>query len=259
MLKHNQFLTQIKEYDEAERTITMIGSTETADRVGDIVKMAGVDLENYKKNPIILFNHDYDKVVGKALDVQVIDSKLIFKIQFADTDFGREIYYLLKNGYMNASSIGFIGKDYEPNDFGGLTFTKIELLELSIVSVPCNPNAIVQLRKDFMEHKVSKDLFEALGGNMEANEKTGAKLSKTNIDTIKETIKLLSGIIDTVDVEEEKPEEEEETKEKSADTVIADETDEDTKENKEKPEEEVEKSFSHEDLIKEILKTLGGK
>ena len=260
MLKHNQFLTQIKEYDEAERTITMCGSTETADRVGDVVKMAGVDLENYKKNPIILFNHDYDKPIGKALDVQVIDSKLIFKIQFADTDFGREIYYLLKNGYMNASSIGFIGKEYEPNDFGGLTFTKIELLELSIVSVPCNPSAIVQLRKDFMEHKVSKDLYEALGGNMESNEKTGAKFSKSNIDTIKEAIKLLSGIIDAVDVEEDKPEEEEETKEKSADTVIeTDETDKDTKEDAEEETEEKQKAYSNEDLIKEILKTLGGK
>ena len=54
-MKHNQFITQIKEYDEAERTITMVGSTETADRVGDIVKMAGVDLSNYKKNlPLII-------------------------------------------------------------------------------------------------------------------------------------------------------------------------------------------------------------
>ena len=254
-MKHNQFITQIKEYNEAERTITMIGSTETADRVGDIVKMAGVDLSNYKKNPIILFNHDYDKPIGKALDVQVIDNKLVFKIQFADTDFGREIYYLLKNGYMNASSIGFVGKEYEPNDFGGITFTKIELLELSIVSVPCNPNAIVQLRKDFEAKRVSKDMYTALGGNMETTEKTGAKLSKANIETIKEAIKLLSGLIEDIDAVDNKPETETE-KEKSADTSKEDETDENKEEDK-NPEEV--KSFSNEEIIKEILKSLGGK
>lgn len=252
-MKHNQFITQIKEYNEAERTITMIGSTETADRVGDIVKMAGVDLSNYKKNPIILFNHDYDKPIGKALDVQVIDNKLVFKIQFADTDFGREIYYLLKNGYMNASSIGFIGKEYAPNDFGGLTFTKIELLELSIVSVPCNPNAIVQLRKDFEAKRVSKDMYTALGGNMETTEKT----SKAHIDTIKEAIKLLSGLIEDIDAVDNKPETE---KQKSEDTANADATDNNTNEDDDKkPEQEETKSYSNEEIIKEILKTLGGK
>lgn len=256
-MKHNQFITQIKEYDEAERTITMVGSTETADRVGDIVKMAGVDLTNYKKNPIILFNHDYDKPIGKALDVQVIDNKLVFKIQFADTDFGREIYYLLKNGYMNASSIGFIGKEYEPNDFGGITFTKIELLELSIVSVPCNPNAIVQLRKDFEAKRVSKDMYTALGGNMETTEKTGAKLSKANIETIKEAIKLLSGLIEDIDAVDNEPETE---KQKSEDTANADATDNNTNEDDDKkPEQEETKSYSNEEIIKEILKSLGGK
>lgn len=254
-MKHNQFLTQIKSFEDEERVIVMTGSTEDADRVGDVIKMSGVDLTNYKKNPVILFNHDYDKIIGKALDVSIVDSKLVFKIQFADTSLGKEVYYLLKHGYMNASSIGFVGKEYEPNDFGGLTFTKVEILELSIVSVPCNPNALVQLRKDFNEKRVSENMFKELGGTMENVTKAGKTLSKKNLDTIKEAIKLLQGLVDEEVEEEDKPEEEE--KEKSADTSKEDETDENKEEDK-KQEEEV-KSFSNEEIIKEILKGLGGK
>lgn len=263
-MKHNQFITKIKDYNEEERTITMIGSTETADRVGDIIKMDGVDLTNYLKNPVILFNHDYDKIIGKAIDVDIVDSKLIFKIQFADTALGKEVYYLLKNGYMNASSVGFIGKEYEGNEAGGLTFTKIELLELSIVSVPCNPNALVQLRKDFNKKMVSEQMYKTLGGNM-ANKKVKA-LSEEEIDKIRQAIDLLNSVFQEDNAEEDEAEEEEATEEESvvenaADTLNEDETatEEDEEEKPEEEEEEKKKSFSNEELIKEILKNLGGK
>lgn len=262
-MKHNQFITKIKDYNEEERTITMVGSTETADRVGDIIKMDGVDLSNYLKNPIILFNHDYDKIIGKAIDVEVVDSKLIFKIQFADTPLGKEVYYLLKNGYMNASSVGFIGKEYEGNEAGGLTFTKIELLELSIVSVPCNPAALVQLRKDFNKKLVSKKMFKTLGGNM-SNNKTKA-LSEEEIDKIRQAIDLLNSVFQEDNAEEDEAEDEEATEEpvveNAADTENTDETatEEDEEEKPEEEEEEKKKSFSNEELIKEILKNLGGR
>lgn len=264
-MKHNQFITHIKEFNEEQRTITMIGSTEKADRVGDIVRMAGVDLTNYKKNPVILFNHDYDKVVGKALDVQIIDNKLIFKIQFADTELAREIYYLLKNGYMNASSIGFIGREYEANEHGGLTFTKIELLELSIVSVPCNPDAIVALRKDFEEKRVSKNLFDMLTPNV----KMAGEFTEEDIKAIKDAVKYLSELIKeesanenkSEEVKEENKEEEKQISECTDDNTDA--TDENTiikSDNQENDnQEEIRKSYTNEEIIKEILKSLGGK
>lgn len=262
-MKHNQFLTTIKAVEEESRTITMCGSTEAVDRTGDIIKMSGVDLVNYQKNPVILFNHDYDKIIGKALEVKVVDSKLIFKIEFADTKLGNEIYYLLKNGYMNASSIGFIGKEYEGNEHGGLTFTKIELLELSIVSVPCNPTALVQLRKDFTSKKISKAMFEELGGSMKEEKK---ELTQEHIDAIKKAIELLESIVEEPKepAEEEPAEEadtstEEENKEITADTPDGDETDDNTNEEEDKQEEEKKKSYTHEELIKEILRNIGGR
>ncbi|MDR3595111.1 HK97 family phage prohead protease [Clostridium sp.] len=164
-----QFTWEIKVLDEANRIIEMIGSTEDYDRVGDKMFMSGADLTNYKNNPVIIANHNYGytekpSVIGRALDVNIVGSKMIFKIQFAETDNGKEWFYLYSNKYMNASSIGFIPKEYKPNDQGGYDFTKWELLELSMVAVPCNPNAV---QRAFDEGKISKAFFDAINKNNE--------------------------------------------------------------------------------------------
>lgn len=160
---------KVKVLDEANRIIEMIGSTEDYDRVGDKMLMSGAKLQNYLKNPVILANHDYGynekpTVIGRALNVKVENSQLIFKIQFADTDNGREWFYLYANGYMNASSIGFIPTKYQGNDQGGYDFIEWELLELSLVAVPCNPNAV---QRAFNEGRISKSLYDAINKNEE--------------------------------------------------------------------------------------------
>ncbi|AGK96796.1 HK97 family phage prohead protease [Clostridium pasteurianum] len=168
MSKQNkQFVLETKVLDEANRIIQMTGSTEDYDRVGDKIIMSGVDLTNYLKNPIILANHNYGSdekstCIGKALDVQVIGSQLVFKIQFADTPNGQEWFYLYKNKFMNASSVGFIPLESEPNSQGGYTYKKIELLELSMVAIPCNPECV---QRAFTDGKISKALFDAINKN----------------------------------------------------------------------------------------------
>lgn len=249
-MKHNKFITEVKSFSDEDRTILMCGSTANSDRVGDKIELNGVDLKNFKKNPIILFNHDYDKVVGKAQEVYIKDEKLLFKIQFADTELGTEVFYLLKNGYLNASSVGFIGKEYKPNG-EGLTFTSIELLELSIVSVPCNPEAIIQLRKAVEQKTISKDMFINLGGIDEVSEKAGAKFSKKNLDTIKEAIKLLNSLIEEPEDEEEEQEAEEDKPEEEKKNV------EEQEEEPEKPEEE-KKEYTNEELFREIMQAIKG-
>ena len=153
---------KIKVLDQANRIIEMIGSTEDTDRAGDSMKMNGVQLGNYLKNPVILANHCYGcdekpTVIGRALDVRIDGTQLIFKIQFAETGNAKDWFYLYANGFMNASSIGFNPIKYEPNDNGGYDYTEWELLELSLVAVPCNPNAV---QRAFAEGKISKS-FES--------------------------------------------------------------------------------------------------
>lgn len=167
--KKLQLNWKVKVLDEANRIIEMIGSDESFDRVGDKMYMSGADLTNYKNNPVIIANHNYGytekpSVIGRALDVNIVGSKMIFKVQFAETDNGKEWFYLYSNKYMNASSIGFIPKEYKPNDQGGYDFTKWELLELSMVAIPCNPNAV---QRAFEDGKISKAFFDEINKNNE--------------------------------------------------------------------------------------------
>lgn len=165
--QQKQFNWTVKVIDEANRIIEMIGSTEDYDRVGDKMFMTGADLQNYLKNPVILANHNYGygekpTVIARALNVTIQASEMVFKIQFAETDNGKEWFYLYANKYMNASSIGFIPKEYKPNEQGGYDFIKWELLELSLVAVPCNPNAI---QRAFDDGKISKAFFDEINKN----------------------------------------------------------------------------------------------
>jgi hypothetical protein len=161
---------QVKVLDEANRIIEMIGSSEDYDRVGDRVFMNGIQLDNYLSNPVILANHNYGSgtekptCIGKALNVSIQGSQLIFKIQFADTPNGQEWFYLYANKFMNASSIGFIPLESTPNKQGGYDFTQIELLELSLVAVPCNPQAV---QRAFEDGKISKTLFNSINKESE--------------------------------------------------------------------------------------------
>jgi len=159
-----QLTWEVKVLDKANRIIEMIGSTEDIDRAGDSMKVDGVKLENYLKNPVILANHNYSAgekstVIGKALGVSIQAKQLVFKIQFAETDNAKEWFYLYSEGYMKASSIGFIPLERAPNKAGGYDFTSWELLELSLVTVPCNPNAVARA---FEEGKISKGLFDQM-------------------------------------------------------------------------------------------------
>lgn len=183
-----QFVFEVKVLDEQNRIIEMVGATEDFDRAGDRMLMSGVIIDNYLKNPIILPNHDRgSQSIGKAIDVKVVGSKLVFKIQFADTELGREWFYLYANKYMNASSIGFIGLEYTPNNQGGYDYTKWELLELSLVTVPCNPNAI---QRALTEGHISKALFNLIKNESEVEdmgkEELEALISKSIENKVKD-------------------------------------------------------------------------
>ena len=156
---------EVKIVDKSQRIIEMIGSTEDVDRSGDRMSVSGVKLENYLKNPIILANHNYGHgtevptVIGRALAVNILANQLVFKIQFAETKNALEWFYLYSEGYMKASSIGFIPLERKPNDKGGYDFTSWELLELSLVTVPDNPNAVARA---FDKGLISKSLFDQM-------------------------------------------------------------------------------------------------
>lgn len=124
--------------------ITAIASTAVEDRQGEIVEVTGWDLKEFKKNPIILWGHDHNEpAIGQATKTWVDgtgkSAKLMVKIAFQEvTQRAREIKQLVQDGVIKTLSVGFL-----PIDGEGNRYTKQQLLEVSVVNVPANPEAMM--------------------------------------------------------------------------------------------------------------------
>lgn len=138
--------------DDSENGIIDIRvSDETLDRYGEIISASGWRLENYRKNPVIQNSHQYGDImftIGRALHTEVGGSQLIQRWQFAiDVNpFARIAYGLYRGGFLNTASVGFIPVRWE-NGTDKTTwrrkYLEQELLEVSAVGIPANPNALM--------------------------------------------------------------------------------------------------------------------
>ena len=170
---------EIKSVDKEEGSFEVVASSGKIDRLGDTISPKGWYLKNYKKNPVILWSHSTGGFgstaippVGKADKVWIDnDKELKIKGHFADTPLAKELKTLVEGGFLNAVSVGFLplveekkgdidieGKMYRratdeeiqkgmyDSEYGE-KFTKQELLEVSWVSVPALPQALVSARK----------------------------------------------------------------------------------------------------------------
>jgi HK97 family phage prohead protease len=143
------------------RMVEFIITDESIDRMSDKISIDGWELDNYEKNPVVLWAHShYDPPVGKAttLDVNKKKKQIRSITEFTPKDLnplGYMIYQMYLQKFMNAVSVGFKPKEYtwvsSQNDAerarrGGIDFLKQELLEYSAVPVPANPNAVVSAK-----------------------------------------------------------------------------------------------------------------
>lgn len=145
-------------------------STEDRDRHGDVVVAAGWKLANFKKNPVMLWAHDYSRPpIGKAVDIGVEDGKLRSVVEFVPAHidpFAEQVRQLYLGKFMRTTSVGFQVYKREPlteEDLKQRPEQKYgdrlsgELLEFSAVPVPANPLA---LQNGFMSAMAKS--FEAL-------------------------------------------------------------------------------------------------
>jgi HK97 family phage prohead protease len=132
------------------RQIGVIASDATPDRVDDILEPAGCRLENFRKNPIVLAQHDTKQPIARCSSIGVENAKLVAIIDFPAQGVSAtsDLYLgLAKAGILSAVSVGFLPIEWEPIRNGGVRYTDWELLELSLVSVPANPSALVTERR----------------------------------------------------------------------------------------------------------------
>ncbi|HEY2245698.1 MAG TPA: phage major capsid protein [Xanthobacteraceae bacterium] len=127
--------------------LEFVMSDETIDRMDDVILSDGWDLENFKKAPRALFNHRSDFVIGKWENVRVEDKQLRGHLRLAKKGTSEridEIISLVEQGLLNTVSVGFRVLESKPRKESawGSFYTKSELVETSLVSIPANPNAL---------------------------------------------------------------------------------------------------------------------
>lgn len=161
-IHYRTYSAEIRKRNEETRTITFVASDGARDAAGTVLNQDGWSLTRYDKNPIVGYQHevyggwdgsDVDNVIGKA-KAYVEDGKLLADITFETKDINEKaekIYKKLLFGSLNAVSVGFRplgkgswGKDDEAIDGSNPTYYYAgqELLEISVVNIPSNPNAV---------------------------------------------------------------------------------------------------------------------
>ena len=134
-------------------TLTFVASTGAVDRHGDTVAPEGWRLDAYRENPVVLWAHDYRRpAIGRAQSVWRDGGALLARLEFADTEFAREVEGLYRQGYQQGVSVGFRPlrfeerRDARSGAFLGIRFLEQELLEISAVPVPANRGALLAQR-----------------------------------------------------------------------------------------------------------------
>lgn len=147
MRAHCQF--EVKGIEEERRTLTGIATTPTVERVSDIVEPSGM----VQRGPVGLYlYHKHDLPVGTVSFGKATKDGIPFSAQIPDVqeegtvkERVKEAWHSIKYGLLRAVSIGFVPNEngYEVMKNGGIRYTDWEILELSLVGVPANPDALI--------------------------------------------------------------------------------------------------------------------
>jgi HK97 family phage prohead protease/HK97 family phage major capsid protein len=180
----------VKGVSEKAFKIAGYANTSEKDRTGDIVLpeawTKGID--NFRRNPILLYQHDHGKPIGRVNSVTV-DKKGIFVeanvSEAAERQHG--VKTLISDGVLKSFSVGFRVKDADYDKRTDTFFIKdVELLEISVVSVPANQNSLFSIRKSFENDSAYEDFKNKFV--VAESESTEEKELKENSNEDKEVV-----------------------------------------------------------------------
>lgn len=145
---------QVKKLGDDQVEVRM--STATIARDGHILVPQGARLDNYRSNPVFLWNHDVDNFpVGRAESITVQGSQIVALVRFPPVGISAradECRGLVKSGFINGVSVGFDPIEGVPlnpqKPRGGMRVTDWELFECSFCCVPVDPESVVTARAE---------------------------------------------------------------------------------------------------------------
>lgn len=143
----------IVKQDEDSEVLRISGwaNTTDKDRANDVVleeAWTKGGLNNYMLNPVILGYHKHDNPIGKMVDYNVSMKGLFITAEISKA--AGNIYNLIKEGVLKSFSVGFRVKDADYDSMSDVFVVKdLELLEISVVSIPANQYSVFNVSKQF--------------------------------------------------------------------------------------------------------------
>jgi len=210
----------IKEIKNEDGEVTGVeiegyASTKDKDRVNDIVEPKAFKdaLDGYMLNPVVLLQHKADKPVGTVTEASIKPKGLYIKATITEDQDG--ILSALKNGVIRAFSIGYRVKDYSidevKNDAGEvagheMVIKDLELYEISLVSIPANPYALMKSLDSCVEVEAKElNADGSIDRDAEVDKKIEEAEKVEEIEEIEEETKETEEIAEEVEEIEETP------------------------------------------------------
>lgn len=139
-----------------KRKVRGYASTASVDRVGDVVVPRG---GKWTLPLPLLLQHSHSDPIGLVRSVEVRGDGLWIEADLAE-GIGKadEAWQMIEAGLLGAFSIGFKASKSEPLPTGGLKFTAWEMYEISVVTIPAQPEARI--------HRSTGDAIKLIGAGI---------------------------------------------------------------------------------------------
>lgn len=178
-----------------DNTFECIVTTSSKDRHGESIVTEGIDTTKYLENPVVLYGHDYFGLpIGKTTKLTKMKNKMkaTFTLATDKYDFAASVAGMIKDGMLNAVSIGGVVKKWS-EDY--MTIMEMEMVEFSIVSIPANSEALITSRS--FENATGKTL-DVLAKEYEdfTHGNMVDKFKHMGNDEVKDAIKVMKLLID---------------------------------------------------------------
>lgn len=203
---------------ETTRTVEFVASDESRDAHGTVVSIKGWDLRRFNANGIIGYQHnvygdlcgnsDPDRVIGTG-EARIEGKQLIVRITFEPAEINplaERIFQKVLYGTLKAVSVGFLpigrghwgeGDEAEDGENATYYYAGQELLEVSVVNIPSNKNA---LRRSLRSNTVDalNFIYRALDGEYRFSEIESFRVGEV-LNLLERKGETLSGIRHTDD------------------------------------------------------------
>lgn len=170
---NSAFINKSIDEDSSIATISGYANTVSKDRAHDVIvpeawKTVNA-LTNFRKNPILLYQHQHDKPIGKCVELNP-DMQGLSIVGEVHKKANEQAYYCVDNGILKSFSVGFrcLDADWDSTTDTFL-ITDLELLEISVVSVPCNQDSLFDVSKSFSSREEFREFKRSISkGSNEA-------------------------------------------------------------------------------------------